>query len=146
MSWRRQRTATCWGGAWHLWLYWFLLISFVLNWFLLIIDISWYVLISIEFYYTTGLWWFQVLVAARPNLIWSSQWPTGNSHVLYSNGYIHLPFSDRLNMVGGVEHEFYISIQLGISSSQLMNSYFSSQLLVNLHFPMVFLWFSYGFQ
>ena len=28
-------------------------------------------------------------------------------------------------LVGGLEHEFYVSIQLGISSSQLTNSYFS---------------------
>ena len=28
-------------------------------------------------------------------------------------------------LVGGSEREFYFSIQLGISSSQLMNSYFS---------------------
>ena len=28
-------------------------------------------------------------------------------------------------LVGGLEHEFYASIQLGISSSQVTNSYFS---------------------
>ena len=27
-------------------------------------------------------------------------------------------------LVGGVEHEFYVSIQLGMSSFQLTNSYF----------------------
>ena len=31
-------------------------------------------------------------------------------------------------LVGGLEHEFYCSIQLGISESQLTNSYFSEGL------------------
>jgi hypothetical protein len=29
------------------------------------------------------------------------------------------------HLVGGMEYEFYFSIQLGMSSSQLTNSYFS---------------------
>ena len=36
------------------------------------------------------------------------------------------PYSmGRITLVGGLEHEFYFSIQLGMSSSQLTNSYFS---------------------
>jgi hypothetical protein len=34
-------------------------------------------------------------------------------------------FGGQLVLVGGLEHEFYFPIQLGISSSQLTNSYFS---------------------
>ena len=35
---------------------------------------------------------------------------------------------DLYSLVGGLEHEFDFSIQLEISSSQLMNSYFSEGL------------------
>jgi len=31
----------------------------------------------------------------------------------------------KYNLVGGLEREFYFPIQLGMSSSQLTNSYFS---------------------
>ena len=34
-------------------------------------------------------------------------------------------YNSYVLLVGGLEHEFYFSIQLGISSSQLTNSYFS---------------------
>ena len=37
----------------------------------------------------------------------------------------HGSFIDFDQLVGGLEHEFYFSILLGISSSQLTNSYFS---------------------
>ena len=35
---------------------------------------------------------------------------------------------DRQELVGGLEHDFYVSIQLGMSSSQLTNLYFSEGL------------------
>ena len=48
-------------------------------------------------------------------------------------------------LVGGLEHEFYLSIQLGVSSSQLTKSYFSEG-LVN-HQPELYLgWTGVIFQ
>ena len=38
------------------------------------------------------------------------------------------PGLDRVWLVSGLEHEFYFSIQLGMSSSQVKNSFFSEGL------------------
>jgi len=35
----------------------------------------------------------------------------------------------KSHLVGGLEHEFYVSIQLGMSSSQVTRSYFSEGLV-----------------
>ena len=55
-------------------------------------------------------------------------WPIYEFMYNYSSSWfipIQVVIFQFANLVGGLEHEFYFSIQLGISSSQLTNSYFS---------------------
>ena len=53
------------------------------------------------------------------------------------------------HLIGGLEHETYFSIQLGMSSSQLMNSYFSEGLKSptrHAHILMYRLWTVYNYK
>ena len=60
----------------------------------------------------------------RPCLVWRS--PILKNQIFWTSLSLEsLARHDQENLLGGLEYGFYFSIQLGISSSQLTNSYFS---------------------